>query len=191
MQVNARQTHTSGSHHDRPTAQPPIPRARRPAARQIRSVKSPLERENARNASHDPGRPSPDLPGKDPMLSWRLSKKHPGLYRLLPLFCTNASSCRTARSLITFHSHHQRPTHVVSRLICSDMVTIYFCRRTSGGLLGVTSAFRCTPIDRFAVAAGAPCYRAHKAVGTSGCINKCMRSSQNILPCGVQSGCIT
>jgi hypothetical protein len=66
MQVKARQKPTSRSHHDQLTAQPPMPRAQRPEARRMRSVKISLERRNAGSTSEDPGRPTPDLSGRIP-----------------------------------------------------------------------------------------------------------------------------
>lgn len=68
-----RQKTTSRSYHDQQTAQLPKPGARRPEARQMRSVRVPLDRWNAGNTLEDPGRPTPDLSGRIPcFLSWQL-----------------------------------------------------------------------------------------------------------------------
>jgi hypothetical protein len=61
LRANTQQTPTSGSRNVRPPAQNPIHRGQ-PSARQTRPVKAPVERENARNALGDQGRPSPDVP---------------------------------------------------------------------------------------------------------------------------------
>jgi hypothetical protein len=77
MQIKPRQKPTSRSHHDQPTVQPLIPRARRPGARRMRSVTAPIECENARNTSNDPGGPTPYLSGRTSCSTWRLLKKYP------------------------------------------------------------------------------------------------------------------